>query len=157
MTHLRYLRYLLRHKWYVFVECCRAGMPWRGLIHDWHKFLPDEWLAYAEHFYALQRANDESGYIKADDQGDRGYDAAWLRHIHRGPHHWNHWIMFDGGEVKVLEMPPRYRREMLCDWRGAGRAQGFGDNTPEWYTRNKDKMLLGPKTRAWVELEIGQR
>ena len=45
--------------------------------------------------------------------------------------------------------------EMLCDWRGAGKAQGYGDNTDKWYQANKGKMQLHPETRGWVEQQLG--
>jgi len=44
---------------------------------------------------------------------------------------------------------------MLCDWRGAGRAQGYGDNTVEWYKKNKHKMQLYENTRKWIEEQLG--
>lgn len=59
----------------------------------------------------------------------------------------------DGGQ-KVLPMPDRYRREMLADWRGAGRAQGFGNDVSSWYAKNRDKMVLHPETRAWIDEQL---
>ena len=52
------------------------------------------------------------------------------------------------------EMDIRYAREMICDWRGAGQAQGSSDPLT-WYAKNKDKMQLHPATRSFVEKEIG--
>jgi hypothetical protein len=50
--HWLYLKYVVRHKWFVFVAGLRVGAPlWRLLIHDWSKFLPSEWRAYARFFY----------------------------------------------------------------------------------------------------------
>jgi hypothetical protein len=59
-----------------------------------------------------------------------------------------------------MSLPARI--EMVCDWRGAGRAQGKVDvnGEPEivlWYKTNKDKMLLAPETRHWVEMRLGLR
>ena len=53
----------------------------------------------------------------------------------------------------ALPMPDRYRREMLADWLGAGRAYGNPD-TAGWYQDHKDGILLHPETRAWVEREL---
>ena len=44
--------------------------------------------------------------------------------------------------------------EMLCDWRGAGRAQGTPD-TAAWYMAHGHKMQLHTGTRAWVERQLG--
>ena len=29
-AHLAYLSYVLRHKWYVLLECAKLGILWRG-------------------------------------------------------------------------------------------------------------------------------
>ena len=51
-------------------------------------------------------------------------------------------------------MPILAMKEMLADWRGAGRAQGKPD-VRGWYEANKDKMDLHPHTRRWLELQLG--
>jgi len=141
--HLEYGWYLLRHKWFVFQEACALGIPWLGIIHDWSKLWPDEWLPYARYFYGEPGATSGS---------DPAFDLAWLLHQKRNKHHWQWWVLQeDDGGTKILPMPDRYRREMLADWRGAGRAQGYGNNTPEWYEANKKKMQLHPDTRKWIE------
>jgi len=51
-------------------------------------------------------------------------------------------------------MPPKYVREMIADWVGAGMAiSGRKDPNP-WYKKNKDKMLLHKDTRQLVEYEL---
>ena len=64
----------------------------------------------------------------------------------------------DDGGLKVLPMSAIAVKEMVCDWIGAGKAQGFvspkEDRYPEtrkWYQKNKAKMSLHPTTRAQVE------
>lgn len=157
MKHLKYLKGLLRHKWFVFLECSKRGIIWRGLVHDASKFLPSEWFAYANFFYgpkAVQR-RDKTGYYKPTDTGDLAFDFAWLLHQKRNKHHWQWWVLpEDEGGLKILEMSPTYRLEMVCDWRGAGKAYGTPD-TKAWYVKNQGKMKLGPETRKWVEAELG--
>ncbi|RMG93170.1 MAG: hypothetical protein D6706_15880 [Chloroflexi bacterium] len=159
--HWKYLQYVLRHKWYVFVECRKLGLPlWVGLLHDWSKFLPDEWIPYANYFYGsevgISRGRDETGYYKPGESGDDAFDLAWLKHQHRNPHHWQYWVLIqDDEDTRVLPMPDRYRKEMLADWRGAGRAQGSKISTKEWYLKHRDKMILHPDTRHWIESQLG--
>ncbi len=149
--HLKYLSYVLRHKWYVLVECWKVGIVWRGLIHDLSKFLPSEWFPYANYFYR-PRPKQSVGYMKPVDSGDAAFDFAWLLHQKRNDHHFQWWILpEDDGDTKVLPMSDAARREMLADWRGAGRAQGYGDNTLAWYLKNKDKMRLHTNARRKVE------
>ena len=159
-----YLRYLMRHKWYVSVECLKAGLVWRGLKHDWSKFLPDEFIPYARFFYAPDgskaQVRDSTGYYKPYDTGDLAFDVAWLKHQHRQDHHWQWWVLAkDDGGIRILDMSDAAWREMICDWIGAGKAQGFfsppGEplkETRAWYAKNKDKMQLSELTRKNVEL-----
>lgn len=174
----QYLKYVLRHKWFVFWECLKLGVPlWIAIFHDWDKFLPDEFLPYARTFYALDGTKQ---YVESVD-----FARAWMKHQHRNKHHWQYWLnagktplsrtnilvwdrgtssiviedgVFDWdthGVISVREpMPDVYRREMLADWRGAGLANGNSD-TRGWYLANKDKLKLHPETRVWVEAQLG--
>jgi hypothetical protein len=155
--HFQYGRYVLRHKWFVFRECCKAGIVWRGITHDLSKLRPDEWFPYARYFYGSnQPRRDSTGYYKPTDTGDIIFDHAWLLHQKRNDHHWQWWILPEGdGGIKVLPMSETARSEMLCDWRGASRAQGYGDNTVMWYIKNCGHMQLHPETRGWIEGKLG--
>lgn len=156
MLYLRYLWYVLRHKWFVLVECWRVGLYWRGVTHDMSKLLPSEFIPYARFFYGPKPVKrDPTGYYKPNDTGDAAFDFAWLLHQKRNDHHWQWWLLpKDDGTWTVFEMPLAARTEMLCDWRGAGRAQGTPD-TVAWYKANKDKLTLHERTRAWVEAQLG--
>ena len=153
MKYFKYFRYVIRHKWFVFLEARRLGIPWLGLIHDLSKFMPNEFIPYSEFFYGKKSVDpkDATGYYKPTDTGDLNFDMAWLRHQKRNKHHWQWWVLpNDDGGFKVFEMPEIYRLEMLADWKGAGRAQGKPD-TRAWYIHNKEKMLFGIATRKWIE------
>lgn len=190
--HWQYLKYVLRHKWYVFQECWKLGVPlWIAFFHDWDKFLPDEWFPYARTFY---KPDGSKQYVESVD-----FARAWMLHQHRNKHHWQYWLwidmpsdniaiplpktdylVWDRGEAQRVvkrnsggvewhelqppfpadsvaggdPMPDVFRREMLADWRGAGRAITGKDETQTWYLANKDKMKLHPETRAWIEMQL---
>jgi len=154
--HLKYLSYVLRHKFFVFIECCKLGIPWLGIIHDWSKFLPSEWFPYVNYFYGnIKKGRDETGYYKPYDTGDNKFDFAWLLHQKRNKHHWQWWLLpTDEEGLKIFEMPMKYRKEMLADWKGAGRAQGTPD-CQAWYLKNCKKIQLGNETRWWIERKLG--
>jgi hypothetical protein len=156
--HLAYIRYVFRHKWYVFLSCASCGLWWRGIKHDWSRFLPSEWMQYTRFFYMesgeVVRHKNTTGYYKATETGDSSFEMAVHLHLHRNDHHWEWWcIPRAEGLPKVLEMSDDARTEMICDWMGAGRAKGTPD-TVEWYKRNKDKLLFHPRTREIVEKDI---
>ena len=162
-AHWQYLKYVLRHKWYVFLWCCRYGIPLAGIVHDLSKFSPGEWFPYVDKFYGGPWVERWHGDVRnqLDDKYtqpwvDARFDAAWNHHQKCNPHHWQYWVLReDDGGTKALTMPMRYRKEMLADWRGAGMAINGKDDTPNWYRKNRGNMLLHPDVQAWIEYELG--
>lgn len=143
--HFEYLKYVLRHKWFVFIAGLKVGAPiWQLIIHDWSKFLPSEWTPYAKTFYAPDGSSEYKKHPK--------FDAAWNHHQNRNKHHWQYWILRrdDGGEI-CLPIPRRYLLEMVADWMGAGRAITGDWDVAGWYNKNKDKIRLEVQTRLQVE------
>jgi len=154
--YFKYLGYIFRHKWYVFIECCKEGMPLRGLIHDWSKFRPSEFFPYVNYFYNAPPTN-KTGYYKPTNTHDAAFEDAWFLHIQRNPHHWQYWCTpTSGAKCKPREMPRKLALEMVCDWTGAGKAQG-ATSLRAWYKRNKKKILLHSATRKFVEAKIKER
>lgn len=69
------------------------------------KFFPSEAKRYMK-YYSL---NDDTVKVQ--------FDLARNYHQKRNKHHWQYWVLImDSGEVKALDMPEKYIKEMLCDW-----------------------------------------
>jgi hypothetical protein len=189
--HLRYLSYVVRHKWFVLLAGLQTGAPlWRLVIHDWSKFLPSEWFAYVEKFHGPRREEwikkrflellrpwqgQPSDYAQRHAEyewpaevarRDAAFNVAWLKHQHRNPHHWQHWLLAEDNPSKRLEtpqssgtprafplpMPDHFVREMVADWMGAGRAITGTWEAGSWYERNRDNVVVDSETRRKVEV-----
>jgi hypothetical protein len=150
-VYIDYLVYLMRHKWFVFVECCKLGIPWLGVIHDWSKFSLTEFPRSARRY-----CGEATEKVKDD------YKLSWLHHQHHNKHHWIYWVVYIplpsepyNESIGCLPMPRRYMREMLADWIGSGRTFSKPD-TKAWYESQGNKMFLHPATRAWIEGQLYQ-
>jgi hypothetical protein len=162
-AYLQYLKYVLVHKWFVFVAGLKTKAPlWQLLVHDWSKFLPDEFFPYADYFYNNEKQQKENieafGLFGLAELAPWGYytkdhfNIAWLYHQRRNPHHWQYWyLMQDNDPSFPLPIPEKYSREMVADWAGAGRAITGKWEVAAWYEKNKEKILLHPDTRLFVE------
>lgn len=157
--HLRYLRYVLRHKWYVL----RAGHAisrhrwnswrrwlawyWRLLAHDLSKFSPIEWTPYVQMFYGDPAATHPQ------------FDRAWLHHLHANAHHWQHWILReDDGRTRVLLPDAMIVDEMVADWLAAGpkvhHAHTMAHAVAEtivWYAKGYGSILVRKEVRDRIE------
>jgi len=115
-------------------------------------------MPYANFFYNFNPRN-KTGYYKPTDTGDCAFDFAWLLHQKRNRHHWQWWVLpEDEGGMKVLEIQEPYFTEMICDWIGAGKAQGkFSPRNDKyyetriWWEDNKHKMTFHKKTFEKIE------
>lgn len=112
--------------------------------HDESKTQPDEYYAYDAYFYG----NNRSYQVVQD------FNYAWLNHIHRNPHHWQHWILNNDdkelGEM-ILDMPVNYIIEMICDWWAFSWQKGDLYEIFKWYDERKDYIKLSEKTLKTLE------
>ena len=114
--------------------------------HDQSKNEPDEYEAYDAYFYGNNRSYEVV----------QRYQRAWLLHIHRNPHHWQHWILIhddmEHGELEtVLEMPYDYIIEMICDWWSFSWQSGNLYEIFKWYEEHSKYIKLAQTTKITVE------
>jgi len=141
---IKYINYILKHKWYVFLECCKLGILWQGITHDLSKFSRKEFIPYMKKYTIGLK----------DEKTDSDFCEAWHHHIAKNPHHWEHWTYLEVSETPngeqdkeniAIKMPKRYVKEMLADWRAMSKT--FGQKTIiEWYEKNITKMVLHNET-----------
>ena len=142
----------------MFLACCKLGIPWLGIIHDWSKFLPSEWGPYSEYFYGDRGESNRKNSKEAHQKGlDADFDAAWNMHKNRNKHHWQWWILQeDDGPIKYIPMKDRYRKEMVADWTGAGRAISGRKDWRPWYESQRSTIKLHPETTEWLERKLNE-
>lgn len=145
--HIAYIKYLLRHKWYVFIAARKIGLGvFQSAIHDWQKFLPWEWMGYVKTFYTTD------GKKRAYNERDTTLQYAWNHHQKHAKHHWQYWLlMWDEGHHEPLKIPEKYVKEMVADWCGAGKAIKGKWEVDEWYDKNKNRMILHEDSRELAE------
>jgi len=138
--YINYFIYIIKHKYYVFLECFKMGLILHAFTHDLSKFMPSEFIPYAIKFYGNKPITEE---IKIN------FEIAWLLHQHRNKHHWDFWINSQG---IAITMPKKYIMHMIADWRGMSRV--FGDTAKDFYEKNKIKMNLHTKTIELIYEEL---
>ncbi|MFW6172590.1 MAG: DUF5662 family protein [Elusimicrobiota bacterium] len=147
-----YLKYVVIHKVYVFIECCKLGILLRGILHDFSKFYPSEMIPNVKFHYGPDKKviRNKSGYYRKFECGDEIFESSYLLHVRRNDHHWHYWsVTKDDGTTKEFPMSNGARKEMLADWIGAAKAQRRCHKT--WYWNNKEKIIIHPETRKWIE------
>ena len=134
INFFKHFKKVCTHKFWVFVYCLKAGIPLQGLFHDMSKFSPIEF------FESVKYYQGGSSPIDASKKAN-GYSKAWMHHKGRNKHHYEYWQdNFDHGG-KAIEMPMKYKKEMICDYMGAGKSYYGNEFTfqkeYEWWKNKK--------------------
>jgi len=123
--HINYLKYLIRHKWFVLKAGLKLNVPiYLLLLHDISKFGPNEWSGYVHNFF-------ENNNFKKNK-----FKAALSHHYNNNKHHWQYW--------NNQTIPYKYICEMIADWIGV---QNATNKKPaiQWYNENKNTMTIKNK------------
>lgn len=151
---VRHFAKICKHKWWVFYYCCKAGIPWRGFMHDWSKFSPTEFWESVRYYQGNRSPIDAC-------KENEGMSKAWLHHKGRNTHHYEFWQdNFDkGGEP--LRMPFEDTLEMLCDYLGAGRAYMGKDFSyylewTWWLNKCSNPLAMHPYTKEFIHIVLSE-
>ena len=113
--------------------------------HDSSKFDPVEFYPYRDYFYGGEKTKEVID----------NFNRAWLRHIHKNPHHWQHWVLnYDDGSVILIKMPDNYIVELLCDWLSFSIKSNNINEIKEFYNKNKSNYKFEYVTREKIETAI---
>jgi hypothetical protein len=136
---IKHLWTVIKHRHYVFLECCKVELFLQGLLHDLSKFLPDEFFISVKYWTGVATP------IGAE-RLDKGYSSVWMLHPKRNKHHWQYFLDISEDGVIPVDMPEKYIAEMACDMIGASKAyngKDFNINLPyEFYLKNKDRYII---------------
>lgn len=136
-----------KHRWFVFILSLKAGIPFRGLLHDLSKYSYDEFWISCKYYDGkrspLKVARDELGY-----------STAWCHHKGRNKHHFEYWEDICGNERIGIFIPYKYIVESICDKIAAGMAykgKSWNQSEPLEYWNKIDRRNAVVKHPGSVE------
>ena len=147
MKALKHFNKILTHKYYVFKNCCRYGLIWRGIKHDLSKFSPIEFFESVKYY-----TGTDSPINKC--KKENGYSLAWQHHKGRNTHHYEYWMdNFDQGGTSI-RMPYKDALEMFCDYIAAAQAY-MGKNFTweaeyEWWKKKSENCAMSVHTKKFI-------
>ena len=125
MKAWHHLKTILHHKRLVRAGCFKVGLYRQGIMHDWSKYSPTEFLVGCKYYQGNMSPNNA-------ERAARGYSSSWLHHKGRNKHHMEYWIDYS--------VDKNYQK-------GA-----YTDRSPlEYYENGKSIHILHPNTRELLE------
>lgn len=144
---LKHFHLVNKHRFYVFIFCLRAGIPFRGIIHDLSKYSYDEFWISASNF------DGKRSPIQVMRNRD-GFSTVWLHHKGRNKHHFEYWEDSNGKERIGVFVPYKYIVESICDKLSAGmvyKGKNWTQKEPLNYWKSKDRDNIVVKHPGSVE------
>ena len=141
---VRHFATIMKHKWVVLKLAIKAGIPYRGLVHDLSKFSLTEFVESVKYYQG-----NRSPIMACKETN--GYSKAWLHHKGRNKHHYEYW--YDNvAKEETPVMPYKYVVEMICDTMAAGivyNGKNWTNYTQlEYWNKNKETAKINPKVAA---------
>ena len=147
-----HLKTILMHKYWVFIYCCKLGIPWQGIMHDMSKF---SWTEFSESVKYYQGGKKSPiPVIKKEN----GYSKAWQHHKGRNRHHYEYWTDNYSKGTTFIKIPFKYVIELIADWMSAGKtyAKNNGkeftiDDEIEWWNKWPEKCAINTDTVELID------
>ena len=151
MIHLiRHFTTITKHRHMVIRNSFKAGILWRGLVHDLSKYSPVEFFNGARYYLGTKSPT-------VAERLDKGYSDAWLHHKGRNKHHFEYWVDYSNITKKQepVKMPLKYVKEMFCDRVAAGKVYNgenyTNDNPIDYFRKGSAKASMHPETAELLE------
>ena len=150
IKYWKYLLYVLEHKKNVFKTCWKKGLYLHAFTHDLSKFMPDEFIPYARHFYGSYPSEAVLNTVSCiknksktltKEKVERRFNKAWELHYKRNKHHPEHWV---GKNMKRNNI-----EQMICDLEAM--SLKFGGSAQAYYLNNYNKWEITKNTRLGIE------
>ena len=145
-----HLSTVLRHRHMVMYHCIKAGIPWRGLMHDLSKLSPTEFIPGARYYQGSRSPNEREREVN-------GCSLAWMHHKGRNRHHFEYWTDYSTvtRQAEPVMMPEVFLFEMFCDRVAASKIYNRGsytDSMPlEYFLRAKGRRIIEKRTAERLE------
>lgn len=138
---VKHFKLITKHKIVVFRLCVKAGIPFRGLVHDLSKYSITEFWESARYY------NGTCTPIIICEK-ENGYSKAWLHHKGRNKHHYEYWYDPEAPEPTPV-IPYKFAVEMICDRIAAGivyQGKDFNNGEPLKFWENEtNKKYINEK------------
>lgn len=149
---LKHLHTVNRHRFHVFVNCVRCGIPLRGLLHDLSKYSPTEFIISARNYTGVRSP------IANERKEEFGYSKVFIHHTRRNRHHYEYWVDVTTGDIILIPMPYPFALECCCDMISASmvyNGKKFTRDMPlQFFLRVKEKSMMHSATKTFIQMVL---
>lgn len=135
----RHLHVVNKHRFLVFIHCCKLGIWYRGLFHDLSKYNPKEFFRSVKYF------NGSYSPIINERRDNLLYSKVFIHHTRRNKHHFEYYIDEYRGDIVLSKMPYKILLEYVADTISASKTyngKNFKNYMPKKYYEVVSQRIL---------------
>jgi hypothetical protein len=144
----KHLHTINKHRFIVFKNCCKLGIPFRGLFHDLSKYSSKEFWPSTKYYRGV-------GSPILNERKETTYSNIWNHHTNRNKHHFEYWIDLCNNFIFIRPMPYKYALEYVADVISASKTYNGKNFTPgmplNYFSARKHTYLMHSTTKEFVE------
>lgn len=145
----KHLHTVNKHRWLVFIHCCKVGIPFQGLVHDLSKY------SFTEFFTSARNYSGVKSPIANERSEEYGYSKAFIHHTRKNKHHYEYWVDVTLGDIILSPMPFKYALESSMDMIAASKVynhKNFTKDKPlKFLEKVKERSLMHSATKEFIE------
>lgn len=145
----RHFHTVNRHRFLVFTNCVRCGIPWRGLVHDLSKYSPKEFFPSARY------CTGKKSPIGEERKAEGGYSSVFIHHTRKNRHHFEYWVDVTTGDIILSPMPYKFALEMCCDMISASKVyngKNYDRSMPlAYFEKNRNRSMMHSATKDFIQ------
>lgn len=106
---LKHFHTVNKHRFHVFINACKVGIPLQGLKHDLSKYTFKEFINSAKYY------NGHYSPIANERISEGLYSTIFNHHTNLNKHHYEYYVDFYKGDIVLIKMPFKYSLEYVID------------------------------------------
>lgn len=145
---LKHFHTVNKHRFIVFINCIKCGIPFRGLVHDLSKYSPTEFIPSARY------CTGKKSPIGEERKAEGGYSRVFIHHTRKNRHHYEYWVDVTTGDIILAPIPYKFILEMCCDMISASEVynkKNYDRSMPlAYFLKNEKKSMMHQASKDFV-------
>lgn len=146
---LKHLHLVNKHRYHVFINSLKVGIPIQGLLHDLSKYSFKEFIPSSKYY------NGKFSPIANERLSEGLYSKIFTHHTNHNKHHFEHYIDIYKGDLILIKMPYKYSLEHVIDMISASQSylkKNFNTTEPlKYFEKFKETSLMHSMNIEFVE------
>lgn len=146
---LKHFHTVNKHRFHVFINACKVGIPFQGLKHDLSKYTFKEFISSSKYY------TGKYSPIVNERLSEGLYSSIFNHHTNLNKHHYEYYVDYYKGDIVLIQMPFKFSLEYVIDVISASQTylgKSFKKDEPlKFFLRFESTILMHSMTIEYIK------